>query len=262
MSNATENADPQISIRDLSKSFGDLQVLRGISLDIAAGERVAIIGPSGSGKSTLLRVLMTLERPNAGTVTIDGEHLFHERRGDKLVPAGRKHIRSVRGKIGMVFQHFNLFPHRTALGNVIEAPLHVRKLGRDEAREQGRQLLESVGLGDKLDAYPAQLSGGQKQRVAIARALAMQPEIMLFDEVTSALDPELVGEVLTVLRDLAQSGNVTMLIVTHEMAFARESADRVLFFDEGNILQDAPPAAIFDNPEHERVQRFLGAVGG
>ncbi len=251
---------PIVRVSDLHKSFGATAVLRGLSLEIYPSEHVAIIGPSGSGKSTLLRLLMTLDRPDSGQIWIDGQPLWHESKGGRLVPASRAHVRRLRGKVGMVFQHFNLFPHMTVLRNVTEAPIHVLRLTRAQARERAVELLETVGLGDKIDAYPGQLSGGQKQRVAIARALAMQPKVMLFDEVTSALDPELVGEVQTVLRDLAASTRMTMLIVTHQMRFAQEIADRVVFFDQGVVVEDDRPEVIFDQPQHDRTRRFLQAV--
>jgi polar amino acid transport system ATP-binding protein len=258
MNKAAES--PLIRIRDLQKRFGALEVLRSINLDIPEGQVVSIIGPSGSGKSTLLRVLMTLEWPTAGRVEIAGESLFTMNRNGREVRADQRHLRRVRGQIGMVFQHFNLFPHMRVLRNVTEAPVHVLGMDRDEAAERARTVLEKVGLADKLDAYPSQLSGGQKQRVAIARALAMQPRIMLFDEITSALDPELVGGVLNLLRDLAASGEMTMLIVTHEMNFARDSSNRTLFFDHGVILEDDRPERIFSNPTHERTREFLKSV--
>jgi polar amino acid transport system ATP-binding protein len=206
---------------------------------------------------------MTLERPDAGTIEIDGELLWHERksgRGDQLVPASERHLRHMRTKIGMVFQQFNLFPHMQVVRNVMEAPLRVLSMPKDEAEAQAKNLLNMVGLSHKLDAYPAQLSGGQQQRVAIARALALKPKVMLFDEITSALDPELVGEVLQVLRDLTHSRDMTMLIVTHEMRFARESSDRVVMFDHGKIIEDGPPESLFTDPTHERTRAFLKAV--
>lgn len=252
--------EPIVRVRELDKRYGDLHVLRALDLDIAPGEKAAIIGPSGSGKSTLLRLLMTLEEPSDGTIEICGEPLWEETKNGKTLPASSAHVRRVRMNVGMVFQHFNLFPHLSAIGNVTLAPMQVLGLSKDEARTRGMALLDKVGLGEKYDARPAQLSGGQKQRVAIARAMAMQPKIMLFDEVTSALDPELVGEVLGVLRDLAHESDMTMLLVTHEMRFAREIADRVLFFDEGRILEEGAPEAIFTAPENPRTQQFLSSV--
>jgi len=249
-----------IDLRNVHKRYGDLHVLRGIDLHIDAGQTVSVIGPSGSGKSTLLRLLMTLDRPSEGRIEIDGESMWTMPGSGGERPADAAHVRRVRGKIGMVFQHFNLFPHMTALANVAEAPRHVLGLARDEARERAVEYLEMVGLGDKLDAYPGNLSGGQKQRVGIARALAMCPEIMLFDEVTSALDPELVGGILQIMRDLAKRRTMTMIIVTHQMSFAEQSSDRTLFFDAGNIVEDAPSEQLFRAPQHERTQQFLQAV--
>jgi polar amino acid transport system ATP-binding protein len=249
-----------VRFRGVSKSFGPVQVLREVDLEIPAGQKVAIIGPSGSGKTTLLRLLMTLERPDAGEIEVEGELLGVRRQGDRLVPDSQAHLRMVRGKIGMVFQHFNLFPHMTALQNVMEAPVHVLGLPAGDARARALELLDHVGLADKVQSYPRQLSGGQRQRVAIARALAMRPKMMLFDEVTSALDPELVGEVLRVLRDLAHESGMTMLIVTHEMNFAADVSDRVIFMDGGRIVEDAAPDVIFTNPAHERTRTFLRAV--
>ena len=238
-----------IRVNGLQKRFGDLEVLRGIDCAIDASEVVCVIGPSGSGKSTFLRCLNGLEDASGGEVFI-GETSVHHPKTD---------VDALRADIGMVFQRFNLFPHKTVLENITLAPGVVRKLAPDAARERARMLLERVGLIDKIDAYPNQLSGGQQQRVAIARALAMQPRIMLFDEPTSALDPEMVNEVLTVMRELAHTG-ITMLVVTHEMGFAKEVADRVIFFDEGAILEDTTPQAFFTNPDHERAQAFLAQV--
>jgi polar amino acid transport system ATP-binding protein len=251
---------PIVSFDKVTKAFGDLVVLNELSLDVAPAEKVTIIGPSGSGKTTILRVLMTLEEPNSGIIYVDGDPLWHMEKNGQLVEANEKHLRRVRGNIGMVFQHFNLFPHMTAMRNVTEAPIHVLGMDKEEALARADQLLEKVGLGDKHDHYPSQLSGGQKQRVAIARALAMRPKVMLFDEVTSALDPELVGEVLSVIRELAEEGEMAMLLVTHEMGFAKEVSDRVIFFDKGKVVEQGEPKQIFEDPQHHRTQTFLSAT--
>ena len=249
-----------IHFDDVIKRFGKLTVLKNFNFSVKPGETVSLIGPSGSGKSTVLRILMTLENIQDGVVWVDDEPLWHEQRGDKLVPASDKHLHEMRNKIGMVFQHFNLFPHMTVLRNIIEAPMTVRGLSRAEAEDTAVDLLEQVGLADKAKSYPAQLSGGQKQRVAIARALAMHPKVMLFDEVTSALDPELVGEVLSILRRLAETTDMTMLIVTHEMQFAKDVSDRVSFFEGGVVAEQGPPEKIFGNPDNPRTRAFLQAV--
>lgn len=243
--------------RDVHKSFGDVNVLKGIDLDISASEKVALIGPSGSGKTTIIRMLMTLDRPTSGTIEVNGSNLWHMEKNNELLPANEKHLREVRGDIGMVFQHFNLFPHMTVLKNCMTAPINVRKESKESAKQRSIEMLEKVGLGDKLDHYPSQLSGGQKQRVAMARALVMRPKIMLFDEVTSALDPELVGEVLEVIRDLAKEGEMAMILVTHEMDFALDIADRVLFLNDGVIEAEGPPSEILRNPESKRLKDFL-----
>nr|WP_314358559.1 ectoine/hydroxyectoine ABC transporter ATP-binding protein EhuA [uncultured Achromobacter sp.] len=248
-----------LTIKNLHKRYGELEVLRGINLEIPAGQTVAVIGPSGSGKSTLLRVLMTLDQPTSGDIEIDGQPMWTDDQG-RLVGVNSEYLRRVRGKIGMVFQHFNLFPHMTALGNTMEAPVHVLGMTKDQARERAVEYLDMVGLGDKLDVYPAQLSGGQKQRVGIARALAMCPEIMLFDEVTSALDPELVGGILEILRKLSARRSMTMIIVTHQMKFAERSSDRTLFFDQGNIVEDAESSVLFSQPKEARTRQFLDSV--
>lgn len=246
-----------VSFQDVHKSFGDVEVLKGIDLDIKPAEKVAVIGPSGSGKTTIIRMLMTLEQPTAGSIIVDGKNLWHMKKGEKLVPANEKHLRQVRGDIGMVFQHFNLFPHMTILENCMTAPIHVQKEDKKSAKQRSVEMLDKVGLGDKLDNYPNQLSGGQKQRVAMARALVMKPKIMLFDEVTSALDPELVGEVLEVIREIAKEGEMAMVLVTHEMEFARDIADRILFLDDGVIAEEGPPIEVLENSENERLQSFL-----
>ena len=249
-----------IRFETVSKRYGPLAVLDGLDLEISRGEKVSIIGPSGSGKTTVLRMLMTLETINDGVIWVDGEPLTHMYRGGVLVPANAAHLRRVRAKIGMVFQSFNLFPHMTALGNCIEAPMTVLGMKRADAQARAAELLDMVGLGSKRDHYPAQLSGGQQQRVAIARALAMRPQIMLFDEVTSALDPELVGEVLAVIRRIGREHELTMVMVTHQMGFAREFSDRVCFFYDGKICEQGPPQDLFGAPKNERTRQFLNAV--
>ena len=254
------NDMPMVRFEGVTKRYGPLTVLDSLDLDVRQGEKVAIIGPSGSGKTTVLRMLMTLEKIDDGVIYVEGEPLTHMQKGGTLVPADKAHVRRVRGKIGMVFQSFNLFPHMTALQNCIEAPVTVLRMPRAEAVERAAGLLEMVGLAEKKDHYPSQLSGGQQQRVAIARALAMRPRIMLFDEVTSALDPELVGEVLQVIRKLASEHDLTMLMVTHQMGFAKEFADRVCFFYQGKICEQGPPKSFFSAPENERTRQFLNAV--
>ncbi len=238
-----------ITVNNLRKTFGDLNVLCGIDEHIEKGEVVVVIGPSGSGKSTFLRCLNLLETPTAGEIFIDNEKI-----NDPKVDVNR-----IRQKMGMVFQHFNLFPHLTILGNITLAPVLLKKMTKEQANEKAYELLDKVGLRDKANAYPAQLSGGQKQRVAIARALAMEPEIMLFDEPTSALDPEMVGEVLDVMKSLAQSG-MTMIVVTHEMGFAKEVGTRLLFMDQGVVMESGKPEEIFTNPQNERTKKFLSMV--
>ncbi len=238
-----------IEIKNLYKRFGSCEVLKGINMTIEKGEVVCIIGASGSGKSTLLRCINFLEKKTSGEIYIDGEAISKK----------KSNINAMRKKVGMVFQHFNLFPHKTVIQNVIEGPVIVKKMPKDEAENLGMQLLEKVGLEDKANQYPAMLSGGQKQRVAIARALAMEPEVILFDEPTSALDPELVGEVLKVMKELASEG-MTMIIVTHEMGFAKEVADRIIFLNEGVIAEEGEPSDIFENPKHGRLQTFLSQI--
>ncbi|HWE88255.1 MAG TPA: ectoine/hydroxyectoine ABC transporter ATP-binding protein EhuA [Pseudonocardiaceae bacterium] len=242
------------------KRFGSNVVLRELDFTVKPGEHVTLIGPSGSGKTTILRLLMTLERIDEGKIYVGDACLSHQRRGDKLVPANEKHLRSVRRRIGMVFQQFNLFPNMKVLRNLTEAPIHALGTPREEAERRARELLEMVGLTEKADAHPNELSGGQQQRVAIARALAMQPDVLLLDEVTSALDPELVAGVLNVLRDIASGTDITMLFVTHEMGFARDISDRVLMFDKGQIVEEGPPEKLLTDPDQPRTREFLRAV--
>ncbi|MHB8658800.1 MAG: amino acid ABC transporter ATP-binding protein [Solirubrobacteraceae bacterium] len=241
------------------KRFGRLEVLKGISLEVQRGEVMCLLGPSGSGKSTFLRCINHLEKINSGRLSVDGELVGYRAAGGKLHELHEREVARKRAQIGMVFQHFNLFPHMTALENVALAPVRVGDVSREQARERARALLERVGLADKLGTYPVALSGGQQQRVAIARALAMHPKLMLFDEPTSALDPELVGDVLDAMRELARDG-MTMIVVTHEMGFAREVADSVVFMDGGVVVEAGPPAEVLTAPKHERTKAFLSKV--
>ncbi|MGW0206242.1 amino acid ABC transporter ATP-binding protein [Streptomyces sp. NPDC003233] len=248
-----------VDIRSVHKSFGPLDVLKGIDLQVRAGEVTVVLGPSGSGKSTLLRTINHLEKVDRGEISVDGSLMGYRRAGDKLYELPEREVLRQRTRIGFVFQNFHLFPHLTVLDNVVEAPVSALKRPRKEAVEGARRLLERVGLGDRADAYPRQLSGGQQQRVAIARALALEPGLLLFDEPTSALDPELVGEVLDVIRDLAARGT-TMIVVTHEIAFAREVADTVVFMADGRIVEQGPPGEVLDRPRHERTRACLAKV--
>jgi polar amino acid transport system ATP-binding protein len=256
----TTNGHPMVKAEAVHKSFGRLEVLKGVTLEVQPGEVVCMIGPSGSGKSTFLRCINHLDKIDAGRLWVDGELVGYRQVGDKLYEQRDAEVCRDRAEIGMVFQRFNLFGHMTALENVIEAPIRVRKLSKRDAVAQAKVLLERVGLADKLVAYPSQLSGGQQQRVAIARALAMRPKLMLFDEPTSALDPELVGEVLDVMKNLALDFQTTMIVVTHEMGFAREAADRVLMMDDGRIIEDGTPEHFFQAPREERTKQFLAAI--
>ena len=251
------NQKPIVMYEDVHKSFGDVEVLKGINLQIKPGEKLALIGPSGSGKTTIIRMLMTLEEPTEGNIIVGDNNLWKVKKDGEFKRANEKHLRKVRGEIGMVFQHFNLFPHMTILQNCMTGPVQVKKESKASARKHSIQMLEKVGLGDKLDNYPNQLSGGQKQRVAMARALVMRPRIMLFDEVTSALDPELVGEVLEVIRDIAQDGEMAMVLVTHEMDFAQEIADRIVFLEDGVIAEEGTPTEVLEQSTNERLQSFL-----
>jgi polar amino acid transport system ATP-binding protein len=250
---------PMVKAEGVRKRFGRLEVLKGISLEVQPGEVMCMLGPSGSGKSTFLRCINHLEKINAGRLWVDGELVGYRQAGDKLQELRDREVCRKRAEIGMVFQHFNLFPHMTALENVAEAPIRVKREPKDATLRQARELLDRVGLADKLDTYPAQLSGGQQQRVAIARALAMQPKLMLFDEPTSALDPELVGEVLDVMRRLAGEG-MTMVVVTHEIGFAREVGDTLVFMDDGVVVETGSPREVLANPRHERTRSFLSKV--
>ena len=250
---------PLVQAVGVCKKFGPLEVLKGVSLEVAPGEVMCIIGPSGSGKSTFLRCINHLEKVDAGQLYVDGELVGYERRGNKLYELREREVAGKRAEIGMVFQRFNLFPHMTAMENITEAPIRVKGLPKAQATERGQQLLARVGLDGREETYPRQLSGGQQQRVAIARALAMDPKLMLFDEPTSALDPELVGEVLDVMRDLAKSG-MTMIVVTHEIGFAREAGDALVFMDDGVIAESGKPKDVLSNPQHERTKSFLSKV--
>ncbi|MCW2849577.1 MAG: arginine transporter ATP-binding protein [Marmoricola sp.] len=259
MSEAQVSDMPLVHAVNVHKSFHGVEVLKGIDIDVAAGEVVCLLGPSGSGKTTFLRCINQLETIQGGRIWVDGDLAGYTEKNGKLHRLGDSHIAAQRREIGMVFQRFNLFPHMTALENVMEAPIQVKGVRKREAKERALALLERVGLGERCDNYPAQLSGGQQQRVAIARALAMDPKLMLFDEPTSALDPELVGEVLSVMRELA-TGGMTMIVVTHEMGFAREVADRVVFMDAGIVVEQGPPNDVINNPQHERTQSFLSRI--
>jgi polar amino acid transport system ATP-binding protein len=252
-------ATPMVEARGVHKSFGRLEVLKGIDLQVAPRDVFCLIGPSGSGKSTFLRCINHLEKVSSGRLSVDGQLVGYRQQGDKLYELRDREVCQKRQEIGMVFQHFNLFPHMTALGNVMEAPVRVKGEPKAVVNERANRLLDRVGLHDKADAYPAQLSGGQQQRVAIARALAMEPKLMLFDEPTSALDPELVGEVLDVMRALAEDG-MTMIVVTHEMGFAREVGDAIVFMDGGVVVEKGNPREVLTNPQHDRTKAFLSKV--
>ena len=250
---------PMVLADNVHKSFGHVEVLRGIDLEVAPQEVFCLLGPSGSGKSTFLRCINHLEKIDAGRLTVDGHLVGYRQKGDKIYELKEKEVAQQRSDIGMVFQRFNLFPHMTALGNIMEAPIHVRGEAKASVRERAEKLLDRVGLREKADVYPAQLSGGQQQRVAIARALSMQPKLMLFDEPTSALDPELVGEVLDVMRALAEDG-MTMIVVTHEIGFAREVGNALVFMDGGVVVESGLPRDVLTNPQHARTQAFLSKV--
>ena len=259
---APESNSAAILFQDVEKRFGDHVVLKDLNFSVNKGDRVTLIGPSGSGKTTILRLVMTLEEANAGYIYINGQPLTHENRNGRRVALKERHRNEMRKRIGMVFQQFNLFPNMTVMENLIEAPVHVLKMSKKDATDKAMDLLEKVGLPDKANAHPMELSGGQQQRVATARALAMDPEILLLDEVTSALDPEIVGEVLEILRDVARETDITMLIVTHEMQFAKDVSNRVMMFDGGRILEEGHPEKIFSDPDHQRTKDFLSAVLG
>jgi len=250
---------PLVKVEGLRKSFGDQQILNGVDLEVRRGEVVSIIGPSGSGKTTILRCLNLLERPSGGRIEVDGQMLCEEDAQGRMRFASKNQIRHIREEVGMVFQRFNLFPHMTALENIVEAPVSVKDVDKDEAEKTAERLLDSVGLSHRANHYPMQMSGGQQQRVAIARALAMDPAVMLFDEVTSAVDPELAGEILLVMKHLAEQG-MTMIVVTHEMGFAAEVSDRVLFIDHGVVVEEGPATQVLEHPKSERTRAFLRAV--
>jgi polar amino acid transport system ATP-binding protein len=256
---AAGTAEPMVKAEAVHKHFGRVEVLKGIDLEVGAGEVMCVIGPSGSGKSTFLRCINHLEKIDAGRLWVNGHLMGYRQKGDRLYELRDKEVSAQRREIGMVFQRFNLFPHMTAMENVCEAPIRVRREGRGKARERAAALLERVGLGDRKDSYPSQLSGGQQQRVAIARALAMEPKLMLFDEPTSALDPELVGEVLEVMKQLARDG-MTMVVVTHEMGFAREVGDSLVFMDDGVVVEEGAPRDVLAEPRHQRTRDFLSKV--
>lgn len=257
--NQSSTSSPIIEFKDVTKKFGEVTVLDKLNFNVRKGEKVTIIGPSGSGKSTVLRILMTLENIDDGHITVAGKPLWHEEKNGVLVPAGEAHLRDMRKEMGMVFQQFNLFPHMSVIRNVTEAPVQVLGLSKAEAKERAAYYLDLVGMTDHADKFPSQLSGGQQQRVGIARALAMRPNIMLFDEPTSALDPELVGEVLSVIQRLSEEHDLTMLLVTHEMQFAKEISDRVCFFDKGVIVESGAPEQLFTQPQEVRTQEFLSS---
>ena len=259
---ATSSENPVIEFVDVEKRFGDNVVLKDLNFSVSRGERVTLIGPSGSGKTTILRLLMTLEELTDGYIHIDGDPLTHRKSDGKRVEVSKKEQKTLRTRIGMVFQQFNLFPNMTVLENIIEAPIHVLGRSKKDAVAKAHSLLDQVGLPDKAHSHPTSLSGGQQQRVAIARALAMDPEILLLDEVTSALDPEVVDDVLAILRQVAETTNVTMLIVTHEMAFARDVSHKVMMFDGGHVVEEGHPDKMFTDPDEERTKKFLSAVLG
>ncbi|HET9613793.1 MAG TPA: amino acid ABC transporter ATP-binding protein [Candidatus Limnocylindrales bacterium] len=256
---ATEATPTVVDATDVHKYFGRLHVLKGVTLSVERGQTVVVIGPSGSGKTTFIRCINHLEKIQEGRIKVNGHLIGYREDGDRLVEDNDRNVSQQRREIGMVFQRFNLFPHKTALENIVEAPIQVRGQDADEAREMGMALLDRVGLAFKANAYPVQLSGGQQQRVAIARALAMKPALMLFDEPTSALDPEMIGEVLEVMKELAREG-MTMIVVSHEMGFAREVADRIVMMDDGRIIESGDPSHFFDNPTHERTKAFLSKI--
>jgi polar amino acid transport system ATP-binding protein len=257
--NGTSVDELMVRAESVHKAFGHLEVLKGIDFDVRPGEVSVVVGPSGSGKSTFLRCINHLEKINAGRIWVAGDLIGYRQRGDRLHEMHDREIAAQRRSVGMVFQRFNLFPHMTAIGNVVEAPLCVKHKSRSDARDRAAALLDRVGIGDKMDNYPSQLSGGQQQRVAIARALAMEPKLMLFDEPTSALDPELVGEVLDVMKDLARDG-MTMIVVTHEIGFAREVGDKLTFMDDGVVVESGAPRDVIAHPQHNRTKAFLSKV--